>query len=353
MLAAARRRGPDAAHRPAPLQHPLARAAHESGRARPVPQRCCEGADHGRRRPARLGPRAACSATSSACSLQPRASSTSPTRPRSSARSPRSSPTSSSTAPRSTTSRSARARRTRPWRINVERRQATSRARAARSSSTSRPTTSSTARRDEPYGEDDLPVARSPSTRSPSSPASTRRSPTRRARWSCAPPASTGSTAAPRRAATSCTRMIARAREQGALEDGRRPAPAADLHRRPRRGDDRGGRGRAPTGVAPPDRRRARAPGSSSPRRSWSWPGSTCPIEPVRDHDPAGRRRPAAERRARPAAADALGLTPLRPWRDGARRLHGAGRSGRAPAAIIRARWSMHEDWRPGSTGRS
>ena len=211
-------------------------------------RRFCEGADHRRRRPARL-------ATSQALlgrELDVRASATP-----------------SSTSP--TTRRverafeRGRARRRLQLRRVPQRRRLRERARAgvggqrrggaepgrgaARRSSTSRPTTSSTARRERAVRRGRSARRRGRSTRSPSSPASTRRWPTASAaggahRRPLRPPRQRRP-----RAATSSQRMIARAREQGALADGRRPAPAADLHRRSGGGAGRGGRGAAPTGV--------------------------------------------------------------------------------------------------------
>ena len=238
--------------------------------------RCYEGADHRRRRPARLGSRTLWSATTRARSAM--RNSTSPTRRRWTARLPRSSPRSCSTAPRFTTSMSARSSASRrggsmsrpfeSWRC------------AARCSSTSRPTTSSTAAAASPTARTIAVAAvhvcahqargrvRGPGVRA-------------EARSWCAPRASTDSTAARARAATSCKRMVARAREQGALRmvaDQRlQPTFTADLaaaivaaveSRRNRRGA--------------PDRRVGSAPGSSSPRRSCVWPESTFRSSPWR-----------------------------------------------------------------------
>ena len=44
--------------------------------------------------------------------------------------------------------------------------------------------------------------------------------------------------------------------------------------------------------------------------------GIDVPVEPVEHGDPAGRRRPAAQRRARSTACERAGLEPLRPWQD-------------------------------------
>ena len=74
-----------------------------------------------------------------------------------------------------------------------------------RGSSTSRPTTSSTGGASEPYGEDDLPAPRVDLRAHQARRRVRRAGLRRRARWSCAPPASTACTAAPPRAATSCS----------------------------------------------------------------------------------------------------------------------------------------------------
>ena len=111
------------------------------------------------------------------------------------------------------------------------------------------------------------------------------------------------------------TRMIARAREQGALKvvaDQRlTPTFTADLAA----GDPRGGRGGRDghrcTSPTP-----ARPAGTGSPRRSWSWPASSVPVEAVSTvRQPGAADRPLNGVLVSPVSERA-GLAPLRPWRD-------------------------------------
>ena len=190
-------------------------SARSSRRSTPS-QRSCEGADHGRGRPAR-----------------PR-----PHRPAGPRRGLRPSPTPSSTSP--TRRRSTRAfAEVEPdvvfncaafHNVDVCETEPDSglggqRPRgprpgdaAGRRSSTSRPTTSSTASATSP-----TPRTTCPSPRSDLRADQARRRVRgaglrRRGPWSCAPPASTGRTAAPPRAATSCSGCSAARAEQGALK---------------------------------------------------------------------------------------------------------------------------------------
>ena len=112
------------------------------------------------------------------------------------------------------------------------------------------------------------------------------------------------------------TRMVARAREQGRAQDGRRPAPEPDLHRR--------------SGRARWSRRwSADAAGlvhlTAGGECSWfeftqaimELAGIEVPVEPVTTtRPPGGADRPLNGVLQRPSPI-AAGLTPLRHWRDG------------------------------------
>ena len=133
------------------------------------------------------------------------------------------------------------ARRTRRFAVNVARRAASwPRARPAAARPPRRPTTSSTGAATSPTARTTCPRPRSRSTRSPSSPAST-------PRWPTAPRALVVRTAglyglhgSASKGGNFVQRMLARAREQGALKmvaDQRlQPTFTADLRRRDRRG---------------------------------------------------------------------------------------------------------------------
>ena len=111
------------------------------------------------------------------------------------------------------------------------------------------------------------------------------------------------------------TRMIARAREQGALKvvaDQRlTPTFTADLAAGILAAA-RGGR----HGHAARDQRRARRAGTGSPRRSWSSPASTCPSSRGTTVIAPGAADRPLNGVLRSSVSERAGLAPLRPWRD-------------------------------------
>ena len=164
--------------------------------------------------------------------------------------------------------------------------------------------------------EDDVHVAAVVSTRSPSSPASTPRSPTAPTRWSSASSGLYGEAGSASKGGNFVQRMLGRAREDGAhlkmVADQRlQPTYTRDLAAALVDAVERDA-----TGVctSPP---RARARGSSSPRRSWRTPG--CPTSRSsrsrrRSRRAASTGRSTASSRAR--APTRSGCRSSRPWRE-------------------------------------
>ena len=264
-----------AAHRPAPLQHPLARApAARSGRRWILPSGPVRALITGGRRAARV-------TTSPSCSGRTRPSRRTPRRARHRRR-----------GRRRARLRRGRARRRLQLRRLPQRRRMRDRGRAGLGDQRPRGQETSPARRraklvhvstnyvfdgerEEPYAEDDLPSPRS-STRSPSWPASTRRWPTASARWSCAAPASTGRQGNASKGGNFVQRMHragARAgRSSKMVADQRlQPTFTADLATALVEAVEADADGRPP-----PDRGRRVLLARVHARRSWSWPGSTC-----------------------------------------------------------------------------
>ena len=190
--------------------------------------------------------------------------------------------------------------------MNVEAVRELARRRAA-GSSTSRPTTCSTARREEPYAEDDLPSPRS--VYALTKLAGEYAALAYGARSLVVRTAGLyGLHGSASKGGNFVQRMIARARDTGRAADGGRPASAADLHRRSRRGDRRGESSAGATASC-----------TSPPPGACSWyefttaimerAGIDVPVEPTTTViAPGGVDRPLNGVLARPRA-DALGLS--------------------------------------------